>query len=364
MARRNSAVNYRNIFRRLVENAFDFLNYSIEEIEKRPKYSLIHFSAAVELLLKARLASEHWSLVVTQKQEADWQRFVNGDFRSVSLEEAAKKIDKIIRDGLTDRELRSFKDVAKHRNEVVHFFHKVNYEKNRAESVRKIVKQQLRAWYFLHRLLREKWKEFFEEWDEEILNIDKKLRQHKVFLQVIFDEKKELIQMRENMGALFTSCSSCGFQAQEHIHKTDTPYTSECLVCGVIDFCLKINCFDCQSEVIFVNEGFSMCKFCQRHHNPDDVVDHLLRHRPIDAAEVHMAIRDGDDSWDLGNCSSCGSYHTVVRIGEDHVCANCLGRFDFMSRCEWCGEFNTGDMEHSYVTGCNVCDGLMEYDNS
>lgn len=357
MARRHSAESHKEIFRRLVENAFDFLDYSIDEIERRPKYSLIHFHAAVELFLKARLASEHWSLVVTQREEADWQKFVDGDFRSVSLEEAAKKLRKIIRNGLTDHELRAFRHVAKHRNEAVHFFHKANYEKNRTESIRLIVKQQLRAWYFLHRLLGEKWKAIFDEWDKKISNIDERLRKYKIFLQVVFDEKEKSIQERKNGGALFSPCSSCGFEAQEHIHELGIPYKSECLVCGVIDSCLQIECSDCQSTVIFRNEGFSKCKSCLKDYEPEDVVSYL-----VDEAEAYRAHKEGENY--LGTCSDCDSYQTVVGTGDDYVCASCLERFEFMSPCEWCNELNTGDMEHSYVAGCNVCDGLIGYDNS
>jgi hypothetical protein len=44
------------------ESAFDFLESSVDEIKTHPKYSVIHFATAVELLLKARLIHEHWSL--------------------------------------------------------------------------------------------------------------------------------------------------------------------------------------------------------------------------------------------------------------------------------------------------------------
>jgi hypothetical protein len=48
----------------LVANAIDFLTLATEEFEGRPKHSIIAFHSAVELVLKARLMHEHWSLVV------------------------------------------------------------------------------------------------------------------------------------------------------------------------------------------------------------------------------------------------------------------------------------------------------------
>ena len=44
------------MFSRLVENAFDFLFKAIAEIKEQPKHSIIHFYAAVELLVKARFS--------------------------------------------------------------------------------------------------------------------------------------------------------------------------------------------------------------------------------------------------------------------------------------------------------------------
>ena len=114
------------MFSRLVENGFDFLFKAIDELKDQPKYSVIHFHAAVELFVKARLMHEHWSLVVTKRQEPAWEKFVAGDFQSVSLDEAASRLSKIVRSGLSAPELEAFREVARHRNKMVHFFHEAH----------------------------------------------------------------------------------------------------------------------------------------------------------------------------------------------------------------------------------------------
>jgi len=54
-----------------------------------------------------------------------------------------------------------------------------------------------------------------------------------------------------------------------------------------------------------------------------------------------------------------GARETVVRTENDEwICASCFGVFESLEVCGWCNEFNTGDMEHSYVAGCNHCDGM------
>ena len=52
-------MNHEDIFESLTRNAFDFLERGIAEFDASPKYSVIHFCAAVEMLLKARLMKEH-----------------------------------------------------------------------------------------------------------------------------------------------------------------------------------------------------------------------------------------------------------------------------------------------------------------
>ena len=87
-------VNSKQLFRSLVDNAIDFLAKASEELEDWPKYSVIHFYAAVELFLKARLMSEHWTLIVAKRQDPDWDRFISGNFSSVSLDEASIRLKK------------------------------------------------------------------------------------------------------------------------------------------------------------------------------------------------------------------------------------------------------------------------------
>lgn len=348
------------LFHQLVKNALDFLARSIDELEESPKYSVINFHAAVELFLKARLLSDHWTLVVTNRQEPDWGKFIAGDFQSVTLKEAAKKLDKAVRSGLTKKEFDAFDKVTIHRNKMVHFFHDAHSEDKDGQQQQTIAiaKQQLTAWYFLHRLLRNNWKDIFDPWSHEIERIDSKLRKHHDYLQTIFDNINEKIKEREKSGFVFLSCPSCAFKSKEHSSEFEEIYKSECLVCELTENCLTIKCPKCDESVYFSSEGFSTCNECGEKFEPDDVADILL-----DESEYHYAIKNGDNSWDLGNCSNCDGYHTVVRIRDDYyACASCFETFNSMQYCQWCNDPNTGDMEHSFSTGCSQCDGRGGWD--
>ena len=349
-------MNQQDLLERLVDNAMDFLSQSIRELlDEQPKYSVIHFHAAVELLLKARLMAEHWSLVVARRTEPDWEGFVAGNFVSVSLDEAAKKLDKVVRSGLGKQELKALLRVTKHRNKMVHFFHEgVSAEEN-DKLRREIAKEQLTAWYLLHKLLTSRWSDVFSAWTVKLREIDGELRGLHEFLKVVFDQVTPEMDTRRASGAVFVDCPSCGFGSLEHVDELGEVYEAECLVCGLADRCLTIECLKCSETVLFVGEGLGKCGYCGRSFEPQHVAEALINERA-----AYIAKKEGDDSRDLSNCSDCDGYHTVVRLNEDsdrHVCTSCFGEFESMQVCGWCNEFNTGDMEDSFWVGCSVCDG-------
>lgn len=52
----------------LINNGLEFLDKAREELEAaKPKFSIVSFWTAVEILLKVPLAHEHWSLVCSRK---------------------------------------------------------------------------------------------------------------------------------------------------------------------------------------------------------------------------------------------------------------------------------------------------------
>ena len=339
---------------RLVENGFDFLNKAIDELKEYPKFSVIHFHAAVELFLKARLMNEHWSLVVSQRQDPDWNKFISGDFQSVSLDGAADRLEKVVRSGLTKSELKSFSEITRHRNKVVHFFHEAHSDEENKEQVRDIVKQQLTAWYFLHHILTTRWNDVFDKWSGKLFEIDQRLRSLHTFLQVVFDQIKPDIDNRKQAGEIFKCCPSCAFESQHCGSEQKMIYEASCLVCRLSEKALKIDCPSCNEEVTFIDEGFGSCD-CGKSFEPEDLVGAL-----IDESAAYRAAKDGDDSWDLGHCSNCGGYHTVVRIEDDsYICTCCFLTLDSLERCDWCNEPNTGDMEDSLWAGCSHCDGRV-----
>ncbi len=342
-------MTHHDIFDSLTRNAFDFLERGIAEFDKAPKYSVIHFCAAVEMLLKARLMKEHWSLIVSKPDQANLAKFMAGDFMSVTLEDCRARIRDVAGEDIGDDAYGSFRALANHRNKMVHFFHPEmdNDEKARAQ----IVAEHCRSWFHLHRLLN-RWDHFFSDFRDEIARADRAMKKHRKYLSAKFKVIKPELDAARKSGNKPKACSSCGFKAAVPGTVDDQIETLRCLVCDHAETQVEIKCPHCNKDIVIASEGYATCMHCGGEIDPEDVADALTDH---DAA--HIGIADGDDSWEPANCGTCDGYHTVVKRGGIFFCANCFDISDHVEQCGWCNEPNTGDMEHSYVTGCNHCDG-------
>ena len=77
-----------DIDRAVITNGLDFLESAVEHLandrERDLSYAAMHLNAAVETLLKARLAREHWTLVVENVDQARRSRYEEGDIRGSS----------------------------------------------------------------------------------------------------------------------------------------------------------------------------------------------------------------------------------------------------------------------------------------
>lgn len=341
-------------FNCLVDNALNFLDQSIIELENKPKFSVIHFHAAIELFLKARLMAEHWSLVISSKKEADWIAFKKGDFVSVSLEESVRKLDKIVQSSINVKALDIFRKITSHRNQMVHFYHASETTEEQGLEVQKIVMEQFIAWYYLHDLLLKQWKDTFSGYSEKIHQIGYKLKKHHLFLKVKYEELKPQITELKISGHKCLECPSCHFESNIHVDIKDKTYESECLVCDLNQFCLVIACDNCSNgEVRFQGEPHAECNQCGHLFGKND-----LEEKFVDAGAAYIAMKDGVCDYFPINCGSCSGYKTVVEITENNLlCIECFDVPHSYGNCEWCNEQSTNLREHSYLTGCEFCEG-------
>lgn len=337
----------------IFENAIDFLEKSLEEFKESPKYSVLHFAIAVEILLKSRLAIEHWSLVV--QKNANITNYLKGDFQSVNLDEAVKRLRDIVGEHISEAEFRSFKNLASHRNKVIHFYHGEIKADNNSDELQMIIKEQCECWYHLKTLFVKKWRVHFEEHIERFESLDRKMRRHWEYLSTVFDKIKPELKKFQKEGKSIGSCSYCSFAAVPYEALYPELSNGNCLVCNWRNVRLELEC-DCGHSITFENEGFATCSSCNKKYEPEDVYS-LINERGYDTSEW-------PDNITPANCKYCDGYHTVAALHGEYICSSCLKVFETLEQCEFCGEHCSGDMTDSYWKGCAVCEGSIGWDNS
>jgi hypothetical protein len=340
-----------DVFRHVVTNAFDFLEKSLNEFETNNyKYSVINFCAAVELFLKARLIVEHWTLILSRNEELNLTAFLAGDFNSAGLHEIKNRLEKVARDGLSEQASKAFQILTNHRNKAIHFCHPGLISQEDAAG---IVREQCRAWYYLHDLLTNRWREIFLPFVSDIERISLKMRTHRKFFEEKYSALKEQINRDEQAGFYFHKCPTCEFLSMKFSPESDNLFKVECLVCDQKDIAVQINCPQCKELVTFIGEGLSKCA-CGKWLEDKDLFKVLFNQ-----AEADYRYKDGDTSYREGNCCVCGGMGTVIPYNDEYFCLNCFGFFPEMFWCGWCGEPQTDDTEDSYLCGCHFCDGKL-----
>lgn len=346
-------MQHKDMFDSLVKNAIDFLQHAVLEIREDPKYSVIHFYAAVEILLKARLMVEHWSLVIEEPQHANLNKFLDGDFRSVTIDESIRRLRNIAGVNVPANAQRSFRQLQEHRNKLVHFFHPEYVGQPSNEIVSNVVAQQCATWFHLHQLITRKWTTQFHEHIEEVEKLNQSMFRLREFLQVRYEALLPSVEKGKQRGVQFLQCLSCGFEANRLVRQIGPLQVTQCLVCNNDFRRMQVPCPTCGATIDVFELGEGKCEEC----NTGIHMDYL-----IDTYGVHLHPEDylaGERAH--AYCPNCEWMQepSVVPIADQWICLNCLSLYDDVDYCECCGELNAGILEDSFLFGCVLCEGRI-----
>lgn len=114
-----------------VPNGVDYLVSVVDLLahdqdDPRPrdlKYAVLHLQAASEVLLKARLQFEHWTLVVADaaKTRTKKQQYLDGDFISASHEETIRRLVDVVGVEIGEPDRKALSNLVKTRNALQHW---------------------------------------------------------------------------------------------------------------------------------------------------------------------------------------------------------------------------------------------------
>ncbi|MFD7573400.1 serine/arginine repetitive matrix protein 1 [Streptomyces sp. NPDC059810] len=85
------------------------------------KYAVLHLQAAVEVLFKARLLAEHWTLVFTHPVEATRKALDEATLSSVSPDKAITRLRNIVGVQISTKEEQALRKLTETRNKLQHF---------------------------------------------------------------------------------------------------------------------------------------------------------------------------------------------------------------------------------------------------
>jgi len=317
----------KNIKFDLLENGLDFILSSVQLIiEKKKiqdyKYSVLHLSAGLELVLKERLKQEHWSFVFENIDKAKKELLATGDFQSVKLDSLLNRLKELCGIDLATGDLGVLQDLKKRRNKIEHFAF------NETElSLKSLSAKVLNfAFEFIH-----------SELDNDS------------FSQAIKSQVEEI------------RISSLEFK-EFVIHRFDSlkPKLEEL---KKQDFTLVVQCPYCDQESLVLDqdkiahEGFVKCAVCIVQADPEtaafDYVQNIL------GCSHYGSFKDGDE-FPLRNCPECG-LNAFVGANDGYICFNCCetSSVDSTNECSYCGE-----IYFLKADDLGFCDNCWEYKES
>lgn len=334
------------LFERLTDSAIKFFGRSISTFDAEIDASIIHFATALELILKAQLAREHWAFIFDEMGSINMESLNSGRFTSVPASDLVKRINSILAFEIKEQESSSYKDVFKHRNKVIHYIHG---ELSNEDECKKIKLTFLSSWYYLHRRLNEK---FIHDFDlkkkRKIGVIFDKMSEKEGFWDVVYADKQPLIKAKKEKGYRIRQCVRC--------KKKSVLTTEEGRSCGIF-LDISLNCVVCGLRDTFVA---CKCPNCDKYVelNSDDVFCKSCGHEIVGENRLATIEICDHDYEDIG-CGDCGS-EKIYAINGSYYCASCLETHDDYFSCDYCGALQTGEIpEDCFLDGCQFCDGKM-----
>ncbi len=340
------------LFAALAKSAFEFLDRAIDEFANSTKFSTIHFASAIELILKARLMREHWSLLLDKPDQADKSAFFRGDSRTANSDQTIDRLRKVAQVTIPEDARNIFNKIAKHRNKMVHFAHAYEVTDDAGDGQSIIAAEQCKGWLALRTLLGG-WPEF-EIFGTEITRIGRKMEGHRTYLLQVFEARTPTLSEHRKTGLRVGICPSCQFESMTVYEPTGAISEADCVVCRYHGSEIKVKCKNesCGEAIYFTSYSGSptACPTCAVKVSKDDVRECL------DTGDA--ITKDNYFDYVPINCPNCGGYHSVVEHYHFYVCVECFETDDEFEVCGHCSEGQLGGVpEHSSLVGCEFCDG-------
>ncbi len=279
----------------LLDSALDFLLSAAESCRRDEgprslKDAVLHVANGVELLVKARLAREHWSLIFAQVNVAQYSKVDSADFISVDFSTACRRLENIAGVKVENSGNFPVARLRKLRNRLTHFTSEV--ELQQAKSL------VAKAMAFCV--------EFCEQQG-----------------MVSIDSEDKLSGIHMNLT-----------EFEEFVDERMKNISEE------LKFHFVWTCPECWQAALSVDAGVVECMFCRKQHSPQELAakegEGSARDCPECWTESSLAFVLYNNEYGEWVCFSCGesgaNYRDCMRCGEMqffsededlHICESC-----------------------------------------
>ncbi|MDP5317387.1 serine/arginine repetitive matrix protein 1 [Streptomyces poriferorum] len=305
-----------------VSNGLDYLVSVVNHLDENEsevtprdvKYAVLHLEAAVELLLKARLHSEHWTLVFTDLQKVTPKQLEESTFQTVGAEKALERLKTFVKVDVTQKDKTAVSKLVKHRNRLQHFGFTGN-----ASEVENLAGEVLD---FLIRFIDDQLLPYLQDESEKQ------------------QAEKELLSVRTGLTRIHSfvteRMSRLGVELQEERAENRT-----------------IECPECEQLALVVGKGTATCRFCSSVWDGHELAG-VFSSKSWAEPGPWMECPECDE-WTLGS---------DVRLRSDpglslYFCFCCANGFPELSACDRCSRPTQKDGGGNAL--CASCwNGLMD----
>ncbi|MFJ2745217.1 hypothetical protein ACIO3O_36795 [Streptomyces sp. NPDC087440] len=283
-----------------VANGLDYLLSVTEHLTaadpptpRHLKYAVVHLQAAVEVLLKARLQQEHWTLVVAEnvdQMNTTRTAFDSGNFVSCTIEQALARLTKAAGTHATDDQAKALRSLTLSRNALQHYGLRLNahqVEANAAEVLDFLMS-------FVH---------------SELLPA--------LSATEVAQARRDLWHIRQRLGTIRSFVK----KRHQQIRTDLAPHQST-----------TVQCPQCSQPAVVIGTPLPACLFC-----------HATWPDAMDLAYSHVSAT-GDYEAGVETCPDCAEYAVIpnatVAARPKHVharCFACAASPDLRETCEKCG---------------------------
>jgi len=273
----------------LADSALDYLLSAAEHAKSDSlrswKYSLLHLTAAIELLIKARLEEEHWSLLFAELDRATQSALHSGDFKSVDFQTACSRLQNIVGVEIPAEHLRHLDQLRKLRNRAQHFT--INVDVSQVKSL------LASGTSFFLSFLRSYLPEEMAGRDDVLAEVHEHLREFEEFVR--------------------THLSAVSMKLAEAAAVFECPR--------------------CWQQTMVIGKGDPYCPFCGFTSSARELAEHIgegwIDDECLNCGQRTLAFVLYHNEFGVDYCTNCGTKQTMCLrcrhryIGEQDVCPEC-----------------------------------------